>query len=77
MASIVLWTFAALSLNMVSGYPYFQTHIPNGPNVPNPCLPDAAWPGVGHKNPAGAGERNPFGLDFAQSGFVSVDFFSL
>jgi len=54
----------------VSGYPQFQSYIPNGNRVPNPCLPDTTWMGVGHKNPAGGGDRNPFGLDFERSGYV-------
>jgi len=56
----------------VEAYPTFQPLIPNGVNVPNPCEPNTTWPGVGHKLVGGTGDRNPFGLAFANNGFVSI-----
>ena len=57
--------------------------IPNGHNVPHPCIlggsgrgegqidPKGLWRGVGHINPKGSGTLNPFGDDFAAQGHVS------
>ena len=59
---------------IVTGYPTYQTYIPNGQRVPNPCQPGTVWQGVGHKNPAGGGPRNPFGLDFAANEHVNCFF---
>lgn len=48
---------------LVHGYPWFQTRIPNGNMVPNPCkLGSRIWAGVGHINEPGAGKRNIFGM---------------
>jgi len=48
----------------------FQSQIPNGDAVPNPCTTNAGdvWNGVGHEAVGGAGARNPFGLAFAAAG---------
>ncbi|PAA84778.1 hypothetical protein BOX15_Mlig027408g1 [Macrostomum lignano] len=46
----------------------FQSRIPNGDRVPNPCQLGAIWAGVGHLSPAGANAKNPFGLDFKAAG---------
>lgn len=54
----------------VSGYKMFQDRIPNGNAVPHPCKPNYVFHGVGHKNPKGGGERNPFGLAFYNAGKV-------
>ena len=46
----------------------------------NPCDNEVggdAWPGVGHRNVAGGGARNPFGLDFASNQFVRTEYDSL
>ena len=55
-------------------YPNFQAAIPNGDKVVNPCDLDGVrgqpWPGVGHRQTAGSGTRNPFGEDWAKNGFV-------
>ncbi|KAK3577799.1 hypothetical protein CHS0354_024842 [Potamilus streckersoni] len=45
-------------------YKIFLDVIPNGKNVFNPCAVDVVWIGVGHKNPEGGGDRNPFGTAF-------------
>jgi hypothetical protein len=58
----------------VDGYSMYQTYIPNGLNVPNPCTMGAVWPGVGHQNTAGGGDRNPFGADFGRLQHVSDKF---
>ncbi|KAK7491566.1 hypothetical protein BaRGS_00017205, partial [Batillaria attramentaria] len=47
---------------VVTGFQTFQSLIPNGDKVPNPCDSSTIWAGVGHLNPAGGGPRNPFGL---------------
>ena len=60
-------------LALVRAYPDYATRIPNGVNVKNPCdneLEGEAWPGVGHRNVAGGGTRNPFGLDFKANDYV-------
>ena len=46
---------------VVESYPFYRDRIPNGYNVPNPCNTRLVWDGVGHRNKAGAGVRNPFG----------------
>lgn len=53
-------------------YLMYQTSIPNGVSVPNPCDRTQIWPGVGHRSPSGGDARNPFGLDFAASGHVRI-----
>ena len=45
---------------LTTAYKLFQTRIPNGERVPNPC-DNKTWQGVGHINKAGGGDRNPFG----------------
>lgn len=52
----------------------YQSQIPNGDAVPNPCTTNAGdvWNGVGHEAVGGAGARNPFGLAFAAAGNVSL-----
>ena len=56
---------------LIRSYPKFQDSIPNGHAVPNPCDPGSTWPGVGHQNKDGGGERNPFGRDFQANNYVS------
>ena len=60
---------------VVTAYEHFQQAIPNGKNVVNPCDLDGVrgqpWPGVGHRQTAGGGARNPFGHDWAKNGLVS------
>jgi len=51
-------------------YPSFQSRIPNGDSIPHPCDATLLWAGVGHWNPRGSGERNPFGRDFETNGKV-------
>ena len=50
-----------LLLTAVSSLPSYRDRIPNGNNVPHPCLPGTTWTGVGHLQSAGAGDRNLFG----------------
>ena len=47
----------------------YEKKIPNGDKVPHPCKPNTIWQRVGHIDPAGEGERNPFGIAFAEAGF--------
>ncbi|CAG5125662.1 unnamed protein product, partial [Candidula unifasciata] len=60
--------FSAL-LTTSLGFHDFQEQIPNGNNVPHPCKANYRWPGVGHENPLGGGDRNTFGLDFQKAGY--------
>ena len=71
---IFLFRFSALCLFVacVTGYSSFQDSIPNGKNVPHPCIVDSMWNGVGHENPGGGGSRNPFGIAFHDNGYVST-----
>ncbi|KAK3778160.1 hypothetical protein RRG08_043154 [Elysia crispata] len=62
---LTLATMAGQSL----AYQTFQSQVPNGDNVPHPCLPNYKWPGLGHENRLGGGTRNPFGADFARFGY--------
>jgi len=66
---LLIVLLAALCLK-VDAYPTYRAKIPNGYNVPNPCNLSTIWPGVGHKNVYGSGERNLFGLDFAANNHV-------
>jgi len=61
----------AFGLSVVNSFSHYQTLIPNGQHVPSPCKNDERWIGVGHRNPAGGGARNQFGLDFASNDHVS------
>lgn len=63
----VLLIGCSIELVLVSSYSIYQDKIPNGDKVPNPCA-NGTWRGVGHKNMGGGGKRNPFGLDFFNSG---------
>lgn len=60
-----------LTITVVSSFPNFQTLIPNGRKVPNPCsATGGVWPGVGHLRVTGSGPTNPFGE--ASLGYVSL-----
>ena len=39
----------------------YQSSIPNGHSVPNPCPSDGIWNAVGHQNVNHGGARNSFG----------------
>ncbi|KAL3870612.1 hypothetical protein ACJMK2_038660 [Sinanodonta woodiana] len=60
---LLLWL-----LHCVGCYQIFQDLIPNGNIVPHPCKANYIWRGVGHNNPLGGGQRNPFGLAFHAAG---------
>ena len=62
----------AFGLRVASCYSHYQTMIPNGNRVPDPCEEGAVWNGVGHRISAGGGPRNPFGIDFALNDHVSA-----
>jgi len=67
---MLLIALLVLETILVSGYPEFRQKIPNGENVPNPCVQNETWAGVGHLIPEGTGPRNPFGLDFFANNMV-------
>ncbi len=48
--------------NIVTAYPHYQRHIPNGHRITN-------WPAVGHVNWYG-GHLNPFGIDFKSTNYT-------
>lgn len=56
-----------LAFTQVRGWPSFAGRIPNGYNVPHPCL-DLMWGPVGHTNIDLPVERNQFGTDFGMLG---------
>ena len=60
----MIWLFSLLLIGAVNGYMEYQQRIPNGANISNPCLPGTHWPGVGHENLEGGGQRNAFGSAF-------------
>ncbi|KAH9488419.1 hypothetical protein Btru_067383 [Bulinus truncatus] len=49
-------------------YAFYKDRIPNGHNIPHPCIPNYRWSGVGHFNRNGGGQTNAFGQDFASHG---------
>ena len=57
---------------MVMSFSDFKLEIPNGDNVPNPCVANTKWKAPGHTNILGGGKRNPFGEDFDKAGRVSL-----
>ncbi|CAG5134167.1 unnamed protein product [Candidula unifasciata] len=58
-----------LTLTTVAAFGSFQSLIPNGAKVPDPCSTTGGlWSGVGHLVPGGGGLRNPFGSDFQLAG---------
>ncbi|XP_053386346.1 MOXD1 homolog 2-like [Mercenaria mercenaria] len=57
-------------LQLVQSYRDFQSNIPNGVKVPNPCSPTEFWEGVGHLVKGGGGPRNPFGVLFKEQGYT-------
>ncbi|PAA83482.1 hypothetical protein BOX15_Mlig017064g1, partial [Macrostomum lignano] len=65
---LLLSVALAALLSCSHAHKSFQSRIPNGDRVPNPCQPGAIWAGVGHQSPAGANARNPFGMDFKAAG---------
>ncbi|CAL1525853.1 unnamed protein product, partial [Lymnaea stagnalis] len=57
---LVLWDI----LHISSAYKDFQSLIPNGGRVVDPCNNQSTWEGVGHLVKEGRSKRNSFGLDF-------------
>ena len=51
-------------------YKHFQSSIPNGNRVVDPCVPSQIWDGVGHTSVFGGRALNPFGTDFVNAGKV-------
>ena len=77
MARLALIAIAVLcTITSCYGYFNYQSNIPNGNRVPDPCSnSDGLWAGVGHQRSQGAGARNPFGTAFAAAGHTwSVTF---
>jgi dopamine beta-monooxygenase len=61
-----------LVLLTIHAHPEYQQAIPNGDNVyvTSSTGQKINYPGVGHLNIGGGGDRNVFGLDFAANGFT-------
>ncbi|XP_046545885.1 tyramine beta-hydroxylase-like [Haliotis rubra] len=55
-------------IGVIYGYGGYRDRIPNGHNLTHPCVTGEMWQGVGHVKPAGGGDRNQFGIDFANQG---------
>ncbi|CAL1534136.1 unnamed protein product [Lymnaea stagnalis] len=68
MLKLAVFTLAVATV--ILGHPSFKGLIPNGDKVPNPCPAGGVWPGVGHFNISGGGERNPFGVDFEAANLI-------
>ncbi|RUS68433.1 hypothetical protein EGW08_023805, partial [Elysia chlorotica] len=64
LVSVLLLTI----LDVSAAYRSFQTLIPNGARVPDPCTPGTVWPGVGHVTPEGGSDLNSFGRRFIEVG---------
>ncbi|OWF46513.1 Tyramine beta-hydroxylase [Mizuhopecten yessoensis] len=65
---------SVLFASTVWGYRHLQDEIPNGGGVPHPCKANYIWGGVGHLDPHGGGDINPFGLDFKNAGMKWTKF---
>ncbi|XP_021362324.1 tyramine beta-hydroxylase-like [Mizuhopecten yessoensis] len=63
-----LLMLAVVSPCCVLGFSSYQTLIPNGGMIRDPCDGQTIWQGVGHQAMDGAGPRNPFGVDFYNNG---------
>jgi len=68
MRNLLCLVISLALLGVSLAYPSYQDIIPNGNNVNHPCKVNYRWPGLGHLNPLGGGERNPFGEDFSRLG---------
>ena len=60
MAVFQQWLVVLTMAVSVSGFKFYQSRIPNGNRVADPC-DNSVWEGVGHENRAGGGVRNVFG----------------
>ncbi|KAI8781925.1 temptin [Biomphalaria glabrata] len=63
---LIFMSSAVLAVNC---FPSLRARIPNGNHVRNPCPSGGVWEAVGHFDPIGWGELNPFGYDFQSAGF--------
>ncbi|KAK3098156.1 hypothetical protein FSP39_016749 [Pinctada imbricata] len=65
-----LFTFLGLLYLIcnTTAFKSYQTFIPNGADVPDPCRTNEIWAAVGHVTATGGTDRNPFGLDFVVQG---------
>lgn len=61
MFTITIVLVVSILLQPSGGYKHYQTLIPNGDHVQSPCADGSLWPGVGHLDYHGGGDRNPFG----------------
>lgn len=53
-------TLVLVVFGVVQCHKTYQTLIPNGASVPDPCNSAAIWGAVGHYNPRGSQIKNPF-----------------
>ncbi|CAL8086686.1 unnamed protein product [Calicophoron daubneyi] len=60
----MIFAYVVLFFSYVNAYPEYAYNIPNGHNVPNPCVPGTMIQGVGHEDPLGGGPLNSFGEDY-------------
>lgn len=71
--ALKLYAFFSFTLVATCAFPGARDRIPNGNSVPNPGPQGGIWAGVGHLAAGGGGPRNPFGLDYAASGYEWTD----
>ncbi|XP_069138140.1 dopamine beta-hydroxylase-like [Argopecten irradians] len=69
-SACLLLILKAIVFSCIHGYPSFQSLIPNGNKLTDPCNGSTPWPGVGHEAMGGGGLLNPFGHDFNITGKV-------
>ncbi|XP_063431366.1 temptin-like [Mytilus trossulus] len=66
-----MWTCVLVILVTIQIYsckPSYRDYIPNGYNVPNPCVSPGVWNAVGHYNPFHHTLiKNKFGRDFTSA----------
>ncbi|XP_046362311.2 tyramine beta-hydroxylase-like [Haliotis rufescens] len=68
MAHLRFLMLVIMNSSLTMAYQMFMKRLPNADQVPHPCKLHHTWPGVGHRNPKGGGQRNQFGLDFFAAG---------
>ncbi|KAL3312323.1 hypothetical protein Ciccas_009087 [Cichlidogyrus casuarinus] len=62
---LTTWVGTLLICAAVDARSSYVALLPNGGNVPNPCVTNSIYQAIGHENAAGGGSRNKFGSDFS------------